>query len=130
MVILGPLVTLALFSGLECRPPAPVDFKDDTGCPEVRDVLNALRDIVPYRCLVIPYLWAAIEGHDMLPVPPQPILDNGCFYKTTQFMRKFMSKCDDDHRHHSMHNYGRHQEDITLEKCIRNNAQELIEVSV
>ena len=88
MMILGPLVVLALFSGLESHP-APVisDGNSASACQKVRDLLSVISEsaTVPSRCL-------AEVVQDPLNIVLDMSVPSNCSEKLGQFIKK---ECSD-----------------------------------
>ena len=107
MMLLGPLVVLALASGLESHPVYP---DGNSACQDLRDVLGVLQDVVPARCLV-PQRdpWAIVEEMTV-----SPIVKSKCMRQTAETLQMVCS-------------HGEELED--LHKCLMMNDRELNHVS-
>ena len=83
-MLLGPLVVLALFSGLESHP-APVisDGNSASACQKVRDLLSVIGEsaTVPSRCL-------AEVVQDPLNIVEDMSVPSKCTEKIAQFIKK------------------------------------------
>ena len=83
MMLLGPLVVLALASGLESHPVYP---DGNSACQDLRDVLGVLQDVVPARCLVQRDPWAIVEEMTV-----SPIVKSKCMRQTAETLQMVCS---------------------------------------